>query len=564
MQSFKEYWHGLSDKTKKIIIAIVAGTVAIAIISVLALNIGLKGDYSTLFTGLNHDEAQEVVAMLQDEGIDYRFNDKDGAIRVPSAKVDKTRAELLSKGYPKSGFTYDMYRNNAGLMTTESDKKQYTLYDLQDRLGAQIRLFDGVQDAKVTIAEAGDQKYALGDDTQTNASASVVVTMQDGRTLSDSEASAIKNLIARAVRGMNFTNVAVFDAATMTEVGGNGGDDGTYGSAKDLTALTSLVENNIAGNVRRVLEKLYGQGSSAVSVKGTLNMEKLIQESTQYTTPEKINPQDKQGLLYQENSSNENSGTADQQAGGVAGTDANADTPRYTNENGTKTPQDTYANNSATRQWLYDSVKEQRQVDPGVLENTTIGVVIDTADTTVSMDDLINLVANSAGISRDDAKQKITIIRAQSPASKESQTASSAPARQPQSGLPLPIMIAMVAGGFLILLLLLLLILGRGRRKRSGSDEDMEMDVVPGEEEDFPPASRREIGLAPDFRDEEMEKNEEILNLRMQHSLKLKQNIGEFVDQNPQIAAKLVQSWLRGEGEPNVGKHSGDANRKQI
>ena len=33
----------------------------------------------------------------------------------------------------------------------------------------------------------------------------------------------------------------------------------------------------------------------------------------------------------------------------------------------------------------------------------------------------------------------------------------------------------------------------------------------------------------------------------MQHSLKLKQNIGEFVDQNPQIAAKLVQSWLRGE-----------------
>ena len=45
----------------------------------------------------------------------------------------------------------------------------------------------------------------------------------------------------------------------------------------------------------------------------------------------------------------------------------------------------------------------------------------------------------------------------------------------------------------------------------------------------------------------EMEQNEEILNLRMQHSLRLKQNIGEFIEQNPQIAAKLVQSWLRGE-----------------
>lgn len=563
MQGFKDYWRGISDKTKKILIAIVTGTVAIAIISVFVLNMGMKGDYSTLFTGLNQDEAREVVAMLQDQGIDYRFNDRQGAIRVPSSKVDQTRAGLLSKGYPKSGFTYDMYRSNAGLMTTESDKKQYTLYDLQDRLGAQIRLFDGVQDAKVTIAEGGDQKYALGDDAQTDASASVVVTMKEGRVLSDSEASAIRNLIARAVRGMNFTNVAVFDAATMQEVGGDGGDDGSYGGAKDLTALTSLVENNIAGNVRRVLEKLYGQGSSAVSVKGTLNMEKLIQENTQYTTPEKIDAQDKQGLLQQENASNENSGTAQQQAGGVAGTDANADTPRYTNQGGAKPPSDSYANSSAAREWLYNSVKEQRQVDPGVLENTTIGVVIDTADTTVSMDDLINLVANSAGVSKEDAKQKITIIRAQSPASKEVSTALAAPKAQPQNVLPLPIIIAMAAGGFLILLLILLLLLGRRKRRPSPGEDGEDLDLPPEDEEVFSQSSRKEPGLSPDFHDEEMEKNEEILNLRMQHSLKLKQNIGEFVDQNPQIAAKLVQSWLRGEGESGGGKHGSDANRKQ-
>ena len=53
--------------------------------------------------------------------------------------------------------------------------------------------------------------------------------------------------------------------------------------------------------------------------------------------------------------------------------------------------------------------------------------------------------------------------------------------------------------------------------------------------------------------DEEMENNEAVLNLRMQHSLKLKQNIGDFVDQNPQIAAKLIQGWLRGEGGDENG-----------
>lgn len=567
MQKLKEHWQNLSDKSRKMLMAIAGGTAAIAIIAVLVLKLGTNTDYSTLFTGLNQEEAQEVVALLQEEGVDYRFNDKDGAIRVPAVKADQTRAELLSKGYPKSGFTYDMYRNNAGLMTTESDKKQYTLYDLQDRLGAQIRLFEGVQDAKVTIAEAAEQKYALQDNTNTDASASVVVTMEAGQSLNDSKAAAIKNLIARSVRGLNFTNVAVFDADTMMEVGGSAAGEDAFGSAKDLTALTSLIENNISVNVRRVLEKLYGPGNVAVSVKGTLNMERLIQENTQYSTPEKINEQDKTGLLNREDTVNENSAASDQGAGGVAGADANADTPRYTNQDNTQAIADSYSNSSATREWLYNSVKEQRQVDPGVLENATVGIVINTDDTTtVTNNQLINLVADSAGIPRDLANQSITIVRAPSQETVPVIT----PPEQPQTkedGLPLPIVIAMIAGGILILLLLLLLLMEKRRRRRKADEyvDAPNMYVVEEEarapETEAPPVNvlNTEAGLQMQAENAEMERNEEILNLRMQHSLKLKQNIGEFVDQNPQIAAKLVQSWLRGE----VGDIAGNRRRKE-
>lgn len=567
MQKLKEHWQNLSDKSRKMLMAIAGGTAAIAIIAVLVLKLGTNTDYSTLFTGLNQEEAQEVVALLQEEGVDYRFNDKDGAIRVPAVKADQTRAELLSKGYPKSGFTYDMYRSNAGLMTTESDKKQYTLYDLQDRLGAQIRLFEGVQDAKVTIAEAAEQKYALQDNTNTDASASVVVTMEAGQSLNDSKAAAIKNLIARSVRGLNFTNVAVFDADTMMEVGGSAAGEDAFGSAKDLTALTSLIENNISVNVRRVLEKLYGSGNVAVSVKGTLNMERLIQENTQYSTPEKINEQDKTGLLNREDTINENSAASDQGAGGVKGADANADTPRYTNQDNTQAIADSYSNSSATREWLYNSVKEQRQVDPGVLENATVGIVINTDDTTtVTNNQLINLVADSAGIPRDLANQSITIVRAPSQEAVPVIT----PPEQPQTkddGLPLPIVIAMIAGGILILLLLLLLLMEKRRRRRKADEYVDSPNMYAVEEEarapetEAPPVNvlNTEAGLQMQAENAEMERNEEILNLRMQHSLKLKQNIGEFVDQNPQIAAKLVQSWLRGE----VGDIAGNRRRKE-
>lgn len=570
MQDVRENWLKMPPRTRNIIKVIAAGTVAITLIAVIALNLSKNKDYGTLFTGLNAGEAQEVASLLQDEGIDYRYNG-DGTIRVPAGQEDQARANLLSKGYPKSGFTYDMYLNNSGLMTTESDKKRVSLYELQERLGATIRVFDGVQDAKVTIAEGEGQKYALEDGVQQSASASAVITMKTGSTLTPDKAKAVKQLIAQAVRGMNFTNVSVFDAATMMEVGTQ--EEGSEtGSAMDMTSLTTLVESNIAGNVRRVLEQLYGQGNVAVSVKGTLNMQRLIQESTQYSVPDKIDEQDKTGLLQREETSGESTTGVNQAAGGVVGADANADTPRYTNNNGTEQIQENYTNGSAAREWLFNSLKEQREIDPGVLENTTVGVVINTADNqTVAERDLVNLVANSAGIPVDTAAQKITVIRAP-------KLADSVPAGQndaAQATSLLPIYIALGAGGLLILLLVILLLLQRRKTRMAELAATAEEGFLPDDQllEEGAEAGGEEITreslagsaaqLEEDAVEDEFNRSEEILNLRMQRSLRLKQNIAEFVDQNPQIAAKLIQSWLRGDSEEDGNGGNRKSNRKK-
>lgn len=568
MQSIKEYLQKLSLKTKKTVAVIAIGTVLIALAGILALKLTTNANYSTLFTGMNQDDAQQVVSLLQSEGVSYQYNERNGSIRVPSAQENETRAKLLSQGYPKSGFTYDMYRDNAGLMTTESDKKQYTLYELQDRLGSQIQLFDGVRDAKVTIAEAGSQKYALDDDSKTDASASIVVTMKDGETLTEKKAAAIKNLVARAVKGMNFTNVSVFDAVNMTEVGGSADGSGST----DSETLLSLVENNIATNIRRVLEKLYGNGNVAVSVKGTLNMERLIQETTQYSTPEKIGEEDKSGLLKQETFAGESSGSTGAGAGGVAGADSNADIPRYTTEGTGAGGTDSYSSSSSDREWLYNSVKEQRQVDPGVLENATVGIVIDTDDKSISERELLRLVANAAGINTEEAGDKITIIRALSAEAKAAQSAPvTAEPVEAEAGLPTSIILAMIAGGVLIFLLLLLLFLGKRKRKKQAGAQELaaaENPSIPEDEGDLEPIKEQApinfSSLDPALleQNQEMERNEEILNLRMQHSLKLKQNIGEFIEQNPQIAAKLMQSWLKGEGENKNGGKQNKTNRR--
>lgn len=549
MQNIKESWQKMSEKTRKLILGIVAGTAVVALAAILVLTFGQKSDYSVLFSGLSQEEAQQIGSLLQDQSVDYKYNASDGTIRVPEEVVETTRVTLLSQGYPKSGFAYDMYLDNTGLMTTESDKEQITLYELQDRLGATIRSFEGVQEARVNIAEAVERRYVLEDNETQGASASVVITMQNGSVLTEDKAQAVKNLVAHSVRGMNFAEVVVLDGETMLEVGGA---SGSGSAATDLTSLTSMVESSIAANVRNVLEKLYGTGSVAVSVKGTLNMEKLIQESTQYSTPEKINEEDKTGLLETEELVNESSQAYNQEAGGVVGTDANADTPRYTNDDGTEEETDSYYDGSASREWLYNVIKEQRQVDPGILEDVSVGIIILTDNTSVPQADLYRLVANSAGIPVTEANDKITIIRDPGMPTEEEEPILNPP--EDTLGvittlIPLPLLIAIAAAVLLLILLLLFLLLRRRRRKKENElqEEDFEgSDQLSASDLGIDDAGAAGSPLSG-LDDEEDMNSEEIMNLRMQKSMRLKQNIAEFVDQNPQIAAKLVQSWLRGE-----------------
>ena len=555
MQKLKEMWQNLSQKSKKLLAIIASSTLLVIVVAIFLIARGHKTEYQTLFTSLSQSEAQQVVSLLQEQNVPYLYDGKSGSLKVPAQSVDTLRAQLLSKGYPKSGFTYNMYIGNSGLMTTESDKKQYTLYDLQDRLGATVRLFEGVRDAKVTIAEGTEQNYALETDEPIEASASVVVTMEEGKSLGEKNAEAIKNLVARSVKGMNFTKVSVFDAGTMEEVGKDADEEGG-GSATSITNLTATVENNIATNIKRVLAKIYGMENLAVSVKGTLNMAKLIQENTQYSVPEKMEASDKTGLLHNEEVAGENAGSSGENAAGVAGADANADTPRYTTQNGNNSANDGYANSSATREWLYNVLKEQKEISPGVLEDATVAVVINTDDTSIPERDLINLVADASGISREEAGDKITILRSlnKTNVQKTEEEKTDTEKQTVLSRFPLWALIGAAVSAFLLLLILILLILRAKKRKKL----KMLMEEEKANQEALSVKPSDEITPIDDTPDE-YELNAEG---RMIHGMKLKKSIGEFADQNPQVVAKLIQSWMR-EEEQNLGRKQHRSTRKE-
>lgn len=165
LNQFKEFLGKYSKKTKILAGVITVAVIAAAVIIALVLN---HKDYTTLFTGVTEEEATKIIGKLQESGVDFQYKE-NGDILIDKDVADKTRAELVYEGYPKSGFTYDVFTENSGGMTTDSEKEMYKLYDLQDRIGATIRFFDGVKDAKVTIALKEEQKYVLEDEEEEGA-----------------------------------------------------------------------------------------------------------------------------------------------------------------------------------------------------------------------------------------------------------------------------------------------------------------------------------------------------------------------------------------------------------
>ena len=151
----KEAAGKLGSKTKKLIIArivvLIAGAVAIAFI----LN---NQPYTPLFTGLGQKEAKMITQKPQEDGIEFKY-DGDTEILVKKDVLEQTNASLVQKDYPKSGFTYDTFKDNAGMMTTDSDKNTYKLYELIDFIGSTIHLFDGMKNATVTITLGEQSRY---------------------------------------------------------------------------------------------------------------------------------------------------------------------------------------------------------------------------------------------------------------------------------------------------------------------------------------------------------------------------------------------------------------------
>ncbi len=539
MDKVKGIWQKVKDVFKKmgkgVRILLIVGLVLIVGVVAAVLIFQSTRPYVMLFSDLTTEDMSNVVTYLQENGVtDYRIRNND-TILVPEAREPSLRAGLLqNKVYPQSGFSYSTYLDNIGMLSSESDREQLRLYETQDRLGATISLLDGVQSAVVNITPEEDNRWVLNQDDLTKASASVVVTMKDGYSMTNEMADTIRNLLLTGVKGLDMEHVTVADETGKTWSGGGISD------ADDATALMlslqAQVDENVRNKVIDLLEPIYGAKNLSVEVNSAVDVSKTYEESITYHYPDETawDSMGGHGLIDEwvwDNSIIQ----GDEGAGGVVGTTTNADLNEYVTQQALAgNAQEAGASGSIT--YKHDVTTTQKENYGGVITDVMVSVVVNSNNieetNQLNMDNLVPLVARAAGISTELQNDKIIVV--QRPFHTEPVPE---PVLPPEPLLPNWAIYAMIAGFALFLLLLLLILLLRSRAKKRKARKLAELQQQQQQQMVLIPAP---AGGPPE------PQGAQIMDIQADKTMELRQDVRKFVEDNPEIAAQMVKTWLRG------------------
>ena len=533
-QKVKESVGGLSKTVKGIIIAgIVIALVVIAIV----LATGSKTQYNELFTNLTGEDMTKVCAYLTETGATFEVKGDD-TIMVPADQEAKLKAGVIGGGYLDSGANYNLYLDNISSLSTESDRAQLNLYQLQDRLEATIRNLADVHDATVNIALGEDRRFVLSQENTIEASASVVVTMNDDAPINAKLAEAIKNIINHAVAGLVIDNVDIRDSQGNTYDGTDGGD------VSDIAAKRMEIEDSVNKRLTKqvlgVLEPVYGTGNVAVAVNTTVGMSSEYSESTKYDQPDwaKENA-DGEGIIGKKEWSGY-IGYGDDNAGGVVGTQPNSDFNNYM-ENPQLNGNEQELQGSGSKTFENDKTVTQSQRMAGYIEDVTVSVTINSnVPNQTSVDALTEHVANAVGLTPNQT-DRISVLTAPFYTQEEPNE----PVNNDDillnmfGDVPLWVYLALLAGLFLFMTLFaVFMLLGRRRSRRQIQQLEPVVDMGPA--------------LLEPIEEEPEPAGADIMDVHTEKSMELRRSVRELAENNPEIAAQAIKALLRGDEESNA------------
>jgi len=274
----KEIYSRLNTR-QKIVIAILFVLTFVSFVWLISWS--SRVEYRLLFGSMDSKEANQAIEKLKEMKIQYQLKDSGKSIFIPSDRVYETRIALSSEGIGSdSEIGYEIFdRSTLGL--TEFVLEKNYIRAIQGELKRTIEIINGIEYARVHIV-IPEEAIFKEDQKETTAS----VMLRTSSSLQRRQIDGIVNLIAAAVEGLDKSNIVVTDqnAKLLTE----DMQTGVIGSSNFHSRIKQQIENSLWTKTQSMLDNIVGENNSVVRISTELNFDEINTTLEQYDPESRV------------------------------------------------------------------------------------------------------------------------------------------------------------------------------------------------------------------------------------------------------------------------------------
>ncbi len=241
----------------------------------------------TLFSGLPDSDKAAVTSALTTANIKSHIDEGTGALTVGEDDYSRAKMLLAGQGLPKAAPGGYAILDQLPMGVSRAVEGERLRQARESEMAKSIEEIDAVAEARVHLAMPEASVFVRDNAAP---SASVILKLQGGRSLSDAQVSSIINLVASSVPGMKPEAVTIVDqmGALLTKAGGNDG----AGAASDARIdIQRRVEDKYRTQLIALLTPLVGAGNFTAEVQADVNLDESQATRESY---------EKQGVLRAE------------------------------------------------------------------------------------------------------------------------------------------------------------------------------------------------------------------------------------------------------------------------
>ncbi|RZA35305.1 MAG: flagellar M-ring protein FliF [Lysobacteraceae bacterium] len=336
-----------------------------------------QSNYKPVFGAREKVAASDMMGVLEAEAIPYRVHPESGQVMVPSGELGRVRMLLAAKGVTAqlpAGLELMDRNDPLGVSSFVQDVRFRR--GLEGELSQSILTMDAIASARVHLAIAKSSSFVAGAGDQS--SASVVVAVKPGRSLSNEQIAAIVNMVSSSVANLSPARVSLVDQAgnyLSSRVDLSEGYDGMAQGQGENSAAKRYTDD-VRSNVNELLAPVLGANNFKLSVTADVDNDKVEETQEKYGEAPKVTSEAMREEMERS-----------RMALGVPGTLSNrppqadpaAAQAEAQNPDGAKPDDGSARKNATTRQYAYDRAITQIKRSRGRLKKLSVAVVLNNA-----------------------------------------------------------------------------------------------------------------------------------------------------------------------------------------